>query len=80
MKSFITFLVYSSQDPQKIALSVKAGSVFVISLLAMLNLDVDVTPLADQLIAVINAFLLLVSASMTLYGLCRKALTALGVW
>ena len=80
MKQLITFLIFSSKDPQKISLSIKAGSVFVVTLLTFLNINVDINPLVDQLILLINALLMVISAGYTMYGLIRKALVGLGVW
>lgn len=80
MKQLITFLVFSSQNPKRISLSIKAGSVFIASLLVFLNINLDITPLVDQFIELVNALLVVVSAGYTMYGLIRKALVGLGIW
>ena len=75
MNNVLNFLIWSSANPNKISLSIKAGIPFAIAVFAMLHLNVDINPIADQFILVVNTALMLISGAVTLYGLLRKALS-----
>ena len=74
-KQIVDFFLWSSANPNKISLSIKAGVPFIIAVFAMLNLHVDINPIADQFVLVVNTALMFISGIVTLYGLLRKAMS-----
>lgn len=71
-KSILNFFLWSSVNPDKISLTIKAGIPLIVSTLAVMNIYPDINPLADALINFITAMSMLVSAGVTMYGLIRK--------
>jgi hypothetical protein len=76
----LRWLLQSSANPNEVSLTVKGLLIGVIPTLmtifglAHVNLGQDqLTAIANGIVAVIQAGLILVSAITTLYGLCRKA-------
>ena len=72
MNTFINFILFSSANSNKLSLSIKAGIPFVVAILALFNVNVDINPIADQLILVLNTLFALVAGAVTLFGLLRK--------
>ena len=62
------WLVTSSADPDKLALSVKAGLPFLILALSMGGLKLE----EGDALAAVHAFAVTVTGLATLYGACRK--------
>lgn len=72
MKSIIDALIWSSVNPDKISLSIKAGVPFILAILALFQVHIDINPLVDQLILVVNAGIIFITGVVTMYGLLRK--------
>lgn len=73
IKKVFQWLVYSSANPQKFALSLKAGFVF----LAFLGFDKYITPdqsesIIDSVVIILSAIGTLIAGSMTITGAVRK--------
>lgn len=80
-KVFI-WLVVSSQDPNRVALTIKAGAPLFITWITFAaglgHIQVgDLTPIVDQVITIVQYTGLVVTAAVTLWGLVRKTWASL---
>lgn len=74
-KSIWNWVVVSSADPKKLALTVKAGLPFLVSLFLLFGYHVDASALGEFVDAAVNVAVLvvaLVSGLATVYGAGRK--------
>lgn len=80
IKKFLAWLVFSSKDPQKVSLTVKAaltaGLTVIGTTLAFLGIEnvpsADLQYVADNIVLIVNAILMTVSGVVGLYGVLRK--------
>ena len=79
-KTVLNWLVKSSKDPAKIALTIKGAGATLVSVLAVFGLGLsldDVNGFADSLASVAANGVALVSAGVTLWGFGRKIVLSL---
>jgi hypothetical protein len=84
LQTVLLWLVFSSKDPEAIALTMKAGLPFVISLLTVaaglghVQLPSDlITQLFDAVLQVVQTIAILVTGIATIVGLVRKIISTL---
>ena len=78
MKKAFDWLVYSSRDPQKFAMTLKAGIPFVLLFIAEPSIDaLALGNIVDQITHVLGLAAQLILGAMALYGAVRKVVPSL---
>ena len=80
--TFLTWLLVSSKDPEKLSLTIKGILVGILPVLSavfgLANVQLgDLTPIVDAIAAAVQTFIAFVAAAIALYGLVRKVILTL---
>ena len=74
-QGFIDWVIYSSENPDKLSLTIRGFLVGILPVLAFVFPHVDFAPVIESFVALVSQLLGLVSISMMIYGGIRKLWT-----